>query len=123
MNEKTIKTLNEEYRKKIDKEEAFEDAKIRLSGIKVKDLNEKIPREKIIKFENDIIFEILPVLEDKKKLLKERIKKDENKLLNIKEDPDYALLIETSINKDKEQIQEIDKEIEKYQDILNKLKK
>ncbi len=124
MNEQNfIQTNNEKLRKEDEKQKLFESAKLRLAEMEsyIKDLGNKMPREDSMKFEGDILYEIMPVLEEKKNKVQERLANSEDKVKKATE-PDVILFYEEFVKKEKEELEKINNEIEKYNDLLDKLK-
>ncbi len=124
MNEQNfIQTGNEKLREEDKKQKSFESAKSRLAEMEayIKDMGNKMPREDSMKFEGDILYEIMPVLEEKKNKLQERLANSEDKVKKAIE-PDVVLFYEEFVKKEKEELEKINNEIDKYQDLLDKLK-
>ncbi len=87
----------------------------------IHDKGNMMPREDSMKFEGDILYEIMPVLEEKKNKLQERLTNSENKVKKATES-DVILFYNEFVNKEKEELEKINQEIEKYQNLLDKLK-
>lgn len=120
MNENAINMASES----INKEKSFEAAKARIKEVEsyIKDIGNKMPREDSLKFEGDIIYEIMPVLEEKRKKIEGSFTKTEEKIKSAP-DADAAEFYQECLRSDKKDAEELDAEIEKYQNILDTLKK
>ncbi len=121
MNEQSFIQAGNEKNKK---EASFEAAKARVTEMEayIKDLGNKMPRVDSLKIEGDIIYEIMPILEEKIKKLEESLINTEEKVNNAP-DADAAEFYQECLKKDKKDAEELKAEIKKYQDILDTFQK
>jgi hypothetical protein len=114
MNEPNFESLKNQM-------DSFEGVKDKVLS-KYEKLGDEKDRMKVINIEGDIIYEVIPELEKRREIIEKRIINNQEKVEKATDSKsrDVALFYLEFAKNDKEKI---DKEIKKFQDILEALKK